>query len=93
MTVDLMKERLHLRIEQADEKMLHVLTELAESLFENYQQQAFEQDDEFASSAAYKASLKPMTVEDLIARAKESNRAIADGEHVDIEEALLTLGD
>jgi hypothetical protein len=93
MTVDLMKERLHLRIEQADEKMLHVLTELAESLFKNYQQQAFEQDDEVASSAAYKASLKPMTVEDLIARAKESNLAIADGEHVDIEEALLTLGD
>jgi hypothetical protein len=43
--------------------------------------------------AAYEASLKPMTVEELVARAEESNRAIEAGDHVDIEDALADLED
>lgn len=43
--------------------------------------------------AAYEASLKPMTVEELLARAEESNRAIEAGDHVDIEDALADLED
>jgi predicted ArsR family transcriptional regulator len=48
------------------------------------------QDSEIA---AYEASLKPMSVEELVARAEESNRAIEAGEHIDIEEALKDLED
>ena len=44
-------------------------------------------------AAAYEASLKPMTVEELLARAEESNRAIEAGNHVDIEDALADLED
>ena len=43
--------------------------------------------------SAYEASLKPMTREELLARAEESNQAIANGEHIDIEDALAELGD
>jgi len=43
--------------------------------------------------AAYEASLKPMTVEELLARAEESNRAIEAGDYVDIEDALADLED
>jgi hypothetical protein len=41
-----------------------------------------------ADAAAYEASLKPMTVEELVARAEESNRAIEAGEVIDIEDIL-----
>jgi hypothetical protein len=47
------------------------------------------QDNEASS---YEASLKPMSREELIARAEESNQAIANGEHIDIEDALAELG-
>ena len=43
--------------------------------------------------AAYEASLKPMTIEELKARAMESNRAIANGEFSDIEEVLQEMAD
>jgi hypothetical protein len=46
-----------------------------------------------SEAAAYEASLKPMTVEELLARAEESNQAIEAGDHVDIEDALAELED
>lgn len=46
-----------------------------------------------SETADYEASLKPMTVEELVARAEESNRAIEAGDHVDIEDALAELED
>ena len=42
--------------------------------------------------AAYEASLKPMTVEELIARAKESDKAIEEGRVYDIEDILREEG-
>ncbi|MCB0596783.1 MAG: hypothetical protein H6557_33300 [Lewinellaceae bacterium] len=42
--------------------------------------------------SVYEASLKPMTKEELVARAEESNQAIANGEHISIEDALAELG-
>lgn len=42
--------------------------------------------------SAYEASLKPMTKEELVARAEEANQAIANGEHISIEDALAELG-
>lgn len=46
-----------------------------------------------SESAAYEASLQPMSVTELLARAEQSNQAIAAGEHVAIEEALEDLDD
>lgn len=44
-----------------------------------------------AETEHYEASLKPMTVEELVARAEASNRAIENGEYLPIEEALARL--
>ena len=41
-----------------------------------------------AEVAAYEASLKPMTKEELIARAEESNRDIEAGRVYDLEDAM-----
>lgn len=47
-------------------------------------------DEEFVR--AYEANLKPMTKEELIARAEESNRAITAGDVVDVESILEEVG-
>ena len=91
MGVDQIKERLHLRIEQADEKILQVLDELAESLFKNYQPDALEQARQ-ERIAAYEASLKPMTKEELVARASASQADIEAGRIHDLEEVERALG-
>ncbi|MEM6395786.1 MAG: hypothetical protein AAF741_05530 [Bacteroidota bacterium] len=69
--------------------MLQTLAEIADSLFRTYQPEALKDGFDVAD---YEASLKPMTAEELVARAKESDRAIEAGEYVDIEEALAELG-
>lgn len=46
-----------------------------------------------AEVAAYEASLKPMTVEELIARAEESNRDIENGRVHDLDEVMKELLD
>jgi hypothetical protein len=46
-----------------------------------------------AEVAAYEASLKPMSVDELVARAEESNRAIEAGEVIDVEDILLEIGE
>ena len=53
-----------------------------------------EQLREFRQNAdrkAYESSLKPMTVDELVARAEASNRAIEAGEYQSIEDALAEL--
>ncbi len=90
MTVEAIKERLHLRIEQADEKLLGVLSDMAESLFKAYQSDEQEEDDEF-DSEAYEANLKPMTVEELIVRSRASDEDIAAGRLYDIDEVMKEL--
>ncbi|MEZ4986553.1 MAG: hypothetical protein R2795_16210 [Saprospiraceae bacterium] len=77
---DQIKEQLHLRIEQADDRLLHVLTALTEAWFDQYPQTAM--------LSAYEDALRPMTQEELVERALESERAIQAGEAVDIEEIL-----
>ncbi|MEO0728619.1 MAG: hypothetical protein AAFZ63_29035 [Bacteroidota bacterium] len=81
MGVDVMKQQLIERIQQGDEQLVRVLFAVSEAL------------EKEESAAAYEASLTPMSVDELIARAEESNRAIEAGEYVDIEEALAELGD
>ncbi len=84
MGLDLIKAQLIERIKNGDEQLIRVMFAVSEAMNES--------DNDF-SVEAYEASLKPMTVEELIARAQASNRAIEAGEHVDIEEALAELGD
>jgi hypothetical protein len=92
MSTEQIREVLHLRIEQADEQLLSVLSEITESLFKSYQPEALEENRK-QRIAAYEASLKPMTKEELVERAEESNRAIEAGEHVAIDDALAELND
>ena len=81
MGVDVMKQQLIERIQQGDEQLVRVLFAVSEAL------------EKEESVEAYEASLTPMSVDELIARAEESNQAIEAGEYVDIEEALAELGD
>lgn len=70
----MIKQRLIERIQGSDEKHLRVLLAVSDALV------AEEFDVE-----AYEAGLKPMTKEQLIARALESERAIEAGEVYDID--------
>lgn len=91
MSAEQLKKHLHLRIEQADAKLIGVLAELTESLFETYQPDALEECRE-KHIADYEASLTPMTREELIARALESQKDIEAGRIHDLEEVKRTLG-
>ena len=76
------KELLHLRIEQANEEMQIVLSKMVEALFQTYQPEAIQEEKELTDAefvAAYEADLKPMTVNELVARAKASEEDIAAG--------------
>lgn len=91
MSVDMIKEHLHLRIEQADPRLLGVLAELTESLFKTYQPDTLEAGRE-QRIAAYEAGLRPMTKEQLIARALASQEDIEAGRLHDVEEVEKVLG-
>ncbi|GJM34078.1 MAG: hypothetical protein DHS20C18_30790 [Saprospiraceae bacterium] len=81
MGAEQIKEVLHLRIEQADEHFLRIL----HAMMEAYAAEHLQEDDEVA---AYEASLKPMTVEELIARSRASDEDIAAGRVYDIDEVM-----
>ncbi|PSR10452.1 MAG: hypothetical protein DA408_03860 [Bacteroidetes bacterium] len=86
MGADLIKERLHLRIEQANEQMLQVLAEMTESLFKTYQPQMLEQK-EADLSAAYAEHLRPLSREEMT---KEIETAMADherGDYITLDES------
>ena len=77
---DQIKEQLHLRIEQADDRLLRVMSAMVEAYFEVH--------PKTAELAEYENSLRPMTQEELVARAMESEAAIERGEVIDVEEIL-----
>ena len=94
MTVPQKRERLHLRIEQADEQLLDVLSRMAEVLFSTYQSETATDEANLESAefvTAYEASLKPMTKEQLIARAKASEEDFAAGRVYTVAEAKAEL--
>jgi predicted transcriptional regulator len=83
---EVIKKRLHLRIEQADEQLLHVLSELTESLFKTYQPQVLEQQ-EADNPAVYADHLQPLSRQEMT---KEIDEAMADyerGDYVTLEES------
>lgn len=86
MDAGLIKERLHLRIEQADERLLKVLAEMTESLFKSYQPDALEQA-ESSLQETYAQHLRPRTREEMT---KEIEAAMADyerGDYLTLEES------
>jgi len=79
MSTEQLKERLHLRIEQADERLLAVLAELAESLFKTYPPHAPTPYDEQA--------MRPLTREELTSEIEASMADYERGEYIGLEES------
>lgn len=87
------KELLHLRIEQADDKLLSVLAEMTESLFKTYQPEAVEIVDEEEKAFAEEMKniappswAKPITREQFNAEIKASLAEYERGECLTLEE-------
>lgn len=87
MGAEQIKEILHLRIEQADESFLRILHAMTEAYASEHLEESKEQ-----RIASYEASLKPMTKEELVARALASQEDIEAGRLHDIEEVEQKLG-
>ena len=73
------RERLHLRIEQADERLLTVLAEMAETLFKAYQPQAVPSN--------YEKHMKPLTRQELTSEIETSMAECERGEYLTLEES------
>ncbi len=79
------KDLLHLRIEQADEKLLAVLAEVTESLFRSYQPEAVEVTDPEHKLIGYQAG-EPLTTDELRAKINRAEDQIDRGEYLSPEE-------
>jgi alpha-D-ribose 1-methylphosphonate 5-triphosphate diphosphatase PhnM len=86
MGVETIKERLHLRIEQADEKVLQVLDELTESLLKAYQPQVLKQQ-EADKSAAYADHLQPLSRQEMTEEIEEAMDDYERGDYLTLEES------
>jgi hypothetical protein len=83
MNIQALKERLHLRIEQADEQMLRALDKLSELMIKGNKPEVNSQAAK-EKSTSYESRLAPLTKDELRERALESERAIEAGEVYDI---------
>jgi len=81
MSIDLMKQQLMERIQKGDEKHIRVLLAVSNALV-----------GEDFDVEAYEASLKPMSVQQLIARAEASNEDIEAGRVYTRQEVEAALG-
>ncbi|WP_020535718.1 hypothetical protein [Lewinella cohaerens] len=86
MGVERIKERLHLRIEQADEQMLQVLVEMTESLFRTYQPQILK-EKEADLNKDYTEHLRPLTREELTSEIEESMADYERGDYLPLDES------
>ena len=79
------KELLHLRIEQADEKLLAVLAEVTETLFRSYQPEVskglLDRDEVIGFSTG-----EPVTIEQLRAKIDRAENQIDHGDYMTPEE-------
>lgn len=88
MGIDLIKERLHLRIEQADEQLLQVLAEMTESLFKTYQPEALEEEEAEAEvSAFYAKHLRPLTREEMTSEIEQSMTDYERGDYLSLDDS------
>lgn len=87
MSVERIKKRLLLRIEQADEKLLRVLDQFTETLFEEY----FHNEGKDLSDGWTKASpvppwAKPLSKDESIADLREALEEYERGDYVSLKE-------
>ncbi|MEL6391591.1 MAG: hypothetical protein AAFR97_02490 [Bacteroidota bacterium] len=87
MTATELRSDLLQQIKQADEKLLRIISSVVEAVKTEY---ASEEDD--FDMAAYEASLKPMTIEELEARAIASNEDFEAGRVYDLDEVAAEMG-
>jgi hypothetical protein len=101
MGADQLRSTLILQIEQADEKLLRIVSSVLEAVKVEYASEQAEQitDEELAdlrtpemTTEEYEASLKPMTREELVARAEASNEDIAAGRIYSIDQVDKMFG-
>ena len=86
MNVEVIKERLHLRIEQADENLLQVLDELAESLFRAYQSDAPERF-ETVDPTGHTDQQEPLSRQEMTREIEESVAEYERGDYITLEES------
>jgi len=87
------KELLHLRIEQANEEMQIVLAKIVEALFQTYQPEVIEtetfvaeSEEEAEKMAAYEATLKPMSKQELLSEIREGIADYHRGDYITLDE-------
>ena len=85
MGAELIKKRLYLRIEQADEKLLRVLDQFAETLFEEYHGGQELSDEEIMALPAPPWA-KPLSKEESIADLREALAEYERGDYITLEE-------
>lgn len=87
MSTELIKKRLYLRIEQADEKLLRVLDQFSETLFEEYHHgEGKELSDEEIMALPAPPWAKPLTKEESIADLRAALVEYEGGEYVTLDE-------
>ena len=79
------KDLLHLRIEQADEKLLAVLAEMTETLFRSYQPGVVASPDEAGEPIGYRAG-QALTTDELRAKITRAENQIDRGEYLTPED-------
>ena len=87
MGADSLKERLHLRIEQADSKMLRVLDLFTETLFaEYYTKESIGLNDEQVIASSPPVWAKPLSKEESLSDIKEGLEEYHRGEYITLDE-------
>lgn len=87
MTADLIKERLHLRIEQADSRLLRVLDQFTETLFAEYYPSLSPSDaDEQILAIPPAPDWHKLNKAELRSELDEANAEFERGEYVTLEE-------
>jgi hypothetical protein len=83
MSTQQIKEALHIRIEQFDERFLRVLYAMAETWIKEQEDAALEAD---IVAIPPSAEWKPMTEDELMARLERSSAQFKEGEYITIDE-------
>jgi hypothetical protein len=83
MSTEQIKEVLHRRIEEVDERFLKVMFAMAETYMKELEDAALEAEIE---AVAPNPDWKPMTKEELISEIEEANAQIERGEFIDIDD-------
>ena len=87
MSVEIIKKRIFLRLEQADERLLRVLDQFVETLFEEYHHnEGKELSDEEIMALPAPPWAKPLSKEESIADLQEAIAEYKRGEYVTLDE-------